>query len=101
MKILKSNEAQTKKCYEYCLHINKKSLETEKGQYDDSCIKTHIQDLEIWKKLSGRSGPRSDLIKLTEMVKDGATDLEIMNEYLSQFMLYSSTTEPALVNWLL
>ena len=78
-------------CYQYCLHIDEKSKETEKQEYDESCIKTNIDDIEVWKKLSSGGGSRSDLIKLTEMVKNGASDLDIMNEYPSQFMVFCNS----------
>lgn len=47
---IEKQRGTNKECYEYCLHIDKKSQETEKDRYDDSCIKTNISDLENWKK---------------------------------------------------
>ncbi len=88
---IEKQRGTNKECYEYCLHIDSKSLEKEKDQYDDSCIKTNIEDLETWKKLDNKAGARNDLVLIVDMIKNGATDMEIMNEYPSQYLLYAKS----------
>ena len=88
---IEKQRGSNKECYEYCLHIDKKSKETEKDQYDDSCIKTNIVDLENWKKQENRKGGRNDLINIVDMIKNGANDMDILNEYPSQYLLHSKS----------
>lgn len=88
---IEKQRGTNKECFEYCLHKDKKSLETEKEQYDESCLKTNIEDLEVWKKSGNGLGARNDLIKIVDMIQNGASDLDIMNEYPSQYLLYSKS----------
>ena len=76
-------------CYEYCLHIDEKSKETEKDQYDDSCIKTNIENLGVWKILDNKLGSRNDLASIVEMIKNGTDNMEILDKYPSQYLLHS------------
>ena len=76
-------------CYNYCLHIDEKSKLSEKIIYDDSCIRTNIQDLETWKLLSNESGSRSDLTIIYNMLKNGVPDTAIADIYPSQFLMYN------------
>lgn len=86
---IEKQRGTNKECYEYCLHIDKKSLEKEKEQYDDSCIKTNIEDLETWKKLDNSLGARNDLVQIVKDIKNGATQQDILKNYPSHFVRYS------------
>ena len=90
---IEKQRGTNKECYEYCLHIDPKSLEKEKVQYDESCIKTNIEDLEAWKKLNNGLGSRNDLIQIVEDIKNGATKKEIKETYPSQYVRYSNAFE--------
>jgi hypothetical protein len=86
---IEKQRGSNKECYEYCLHIDKKSLETEKDQYDETCIKTNIEDLETWKKLDNKLGARNDLTQIVEDIKNGANKYDILDNYPSQYVRYS------------
>lgn len=88
---IEKQRGTNKECYEYCLHIDKKSQETEKDQYDDSCIKTNIEDLEAWKKLDNKLGSRNDLVQIMEDIKNGADKYELMDNYPSQYVRYANS----------
>lgn len=88
---IEKQRGSNKECYEYCLHIDKKSQETEKTQYDDSCIKTNIEDIEAWKKLDNKLGSRNDLIQFVEDIKNGADKYELMDIYPTQYVRYSNS----------
>lgn len=88
---IEKQRGSNKECYEYCLHIDKKSQETEKTQYDDSCIKTNIEDIEAWKKLDNKLGSRNDLIQIVEDIKNGADKYELMDNYPTQYVRYSNS----------
>ena len=90
---IEKQRGSNKECYEYCLHIDKKSLETEKDQYDDTCIKTNIEDLETWKKLDNKLGSRNDLVQIVEDIKNGATNSDLRDNYPSQYVRYSNAFE--------
>ena len=86
---IEKQRGKNSECYEYCLHRDAKSKETEKIEYDESCIKTNIQDIETWKLLTNESGSRSDLIKIYQMIENGCTDAEIRREFPAQYIMYS------------
>lgn len=88
---IEKQRGSNKECYEYCLHIDKKSRETEKQQYDDSCIKTNIEDLEAWKKLENKLGARNDLVQIVEDIKNGADKYELIDNYPTQYVRYSNS----------
>lgn len=90
---IEKQRGSNKECYEYCLHIDKKSKETEKDEYDDSCIKTNIEDIETWKKLDKGLGARNDLTKIVEDLKNGASPTEIRDNYPSQYIRYSTSIQ--------
>src|SRR5574344_277719 len=90
---IEKQRGSNKECYEYCLHIDKKSKETEKDEYDDSCIKTKIEDIENWKKLDKGLGARNDLTKIVEDIKNGASSTEIRDNYPSQYIRYSTSIQ--------
>ena len=88
---IEKQRGSNKECYEYCLHIDEKSKEREKDQYDESCLKTNIIDLENWKLQENKKGGRNDLVNIVDMIRNGANDMEIMNEYPSQYLLHSKS----------
>jgi len=90
---IEKQRGTNKECYEYCLHIDKKSMETEKDQYDDTCIKTNIEDIDAWKKLDNKLGSRNDLIQIVEDIKNGATNRDLRENYPSQYVRYSNAFE--------
>lgn len=88
---IEKQRGSNKECYEYCLHIDKKSRETEKQQYNDGCIKTNIEDLEAWKKLENKLGARNDLVQIVEDIKNGADKYELIDNYPTQYVRYSNS----------
>ena len=90
---IEKQRGTNKECYEYCLHLDPKSLEREKEQYDDSCLKTNIEDFEVWKKLDNKLGARNDLVQMVEDLKNGATKKDIKETYPSQYVRYSNAVE--------
>lgn len=97
---IQKQRGSNKECYEYCLHIDEKSKETEKIQYDDSCIKTNIDDLEEWKKVINVPGARNDLLEIYSMIQNGASDYEIMQKFPTQFILYGKAIREARQSYL-
>jgi len=92
---IEKQRGSNKECYDYCLHIDEKSKETEKDTYDESCLKTNIDNIEVWKMLGNASGSRSDLVEIFTMIKNGASDFEIMSKYPSQFIMYGKAISQA------
>jgi len=90
---IEKQRGSNKECYEYCLHTDTKSKETEKDEYDDNCLKTNIEDFETWKKLDKGLGVRNDLTKIVEDIKNGATSTEIRDNYPSQYIRYSTNIQ--------
>jgi hypothetical protein len=90
---IEKQRGTNQECYEYCLHIDEKSKETEKDTYDDSCIKTNIEDIELWKSLGNKLGDRNDLIAIVEDLKNGASSVDIRDNYPSQYVRYNTNIQ--------
>ena len=78
---LEKQQGSNAECYNYLLHKDNKSKENEKYEYDESCIKTNIEDLESWLKIT--KGNRSDLLDFKEAVLGGATYGDLLEDYTS------------------
>ena len=67
-------------CYNYLFHKDEKSKETEKIEYDETCIKTNIENIQEWLKI--KQGQRTDLIDFKNAVLSGATYDELLEAHL-------------------
>ena len=70
---LEPQNGTNKECYEYLFHKDKKSKEKEKDEYDESCIKTNIEDIESWLNIKNGKGARNDIIEFKNAVLGGAS----------------------------
>lgn len=75
-------------CYEYVLHRDSKSQGNEKIVYDESCIKTNIEDLQNWLKIEERS--RTDLVEFKNAILAGMSKQDLINNFPSQMIRYSN-----------
>ena len=57
--------------------------EIEKIEYDDTCIKTNIEDIQNWLALKSGLGQRNDLIEFKNAVLSGATYDELLENHIS------------------
>lgn len=87
---IQKQRGSNKECYEYCLHIDEKSKGKEKDIYDESCIKTNIENIDEWKKIENEQGARNDLAEMLAFIKAGHTEDDFINEFPNQYVRYGN-----------
>lgn len=78
---IEKQQGSNEECYNYLFHKDDKSKELEKDEYDETCIKTNIEDLESWLKI--KKGQRTDIVEFKNAVLGGATYGELLENHLS------------------
>lgn len=76
---IEKQQGSNAECYNYLFHKDEKSKEKEKDEYDESCIKTNIEDIDSWLKVT--RGQRTDLVAFKDAVLGGATFDELLEEH--------------------
>lgn len=87
---IQKQRGSNKECYEYCLHIDEKSKGKEKDIYDESCMRTNIQNIDEWKKLENEQGFRTDIADMLEYIRAGHSEDDFIKEYPSQYVRYGN-----------
>lgn len=77
--------------YLYILHQDETSKEIEKDVYDNTCIKTNIENIDNWLKIA--KGQRTDLVKFKDEIFAGATKRELIDKYPSQIACFDKFFE--------
>lgn len=75
-------------CYNYCLHIDEKSKETEKDEYDETCLKTNIDNIENWKRIT--KGMRTDLTIFKDKILEGQKFEDLLDENTTELARYKN-----------
>ena len=85
---IEKQRGTNEECYQYVLHKDSKSKENEKIEYDESCIKTNIENLQDWLKVDERS--RTDLVEFKNAILLGLSRKELIDQFPTQMIRYSN-----------
>lgn len=85
---IEKQRGTNKESYEYLFHRDSKSKENEKIEYDETCIKTNVENIEDWLKIEERS--RTDLVEFKNAILQGLTRQELIDKFPTQMIRYSN-----------
>ena len=92
---IEKQRGTNEECYQYLLHQDEKSKETEKIEYDESCLKIQCDNLQDWLKIKDKS--RTDLVNFKNAILNGKSFEDLLDEFPSQMARYKSFYESCLL----